>query len=116
MLTSEKFDCLVDIARHRIINGRGFEVDGEPSKAWLLAVKIAKEKEWKANMTPEERTAKWKDIILGKLVADQAADLSDKELDRCLGQCVSPQMLVLGRQYRASGIIVEADLESKRRQ
>jgi len=50
LLTSEKFDCLVDIARHRIINGRGFDVDGEPSKAWLLAVEIAKEKEWKAGI------------------------------------------------------------------
>ena len=72
MLTSEKFDCLVDIARHRIINGRGFEVDGEPSKAWLLAVKIAKEKEWKGPQpyqiatpptSPAARGA-WREILV----------------------------------------------------
>lgn len=54
---------------------------------------------------------KWLDPIRGRMTADNAADLSDAEIERTLGPCVcGPRLVVAARLARDNGTLRYADL------
>lgn len=58
-------------------------------------------------MTTETRESKLRDKIAGKLQAEGATDLSDDQLNRCLGECVSgPRLIRYAQEFRDSGYLV----------
>lgn len=57
------------------------------------------------------------DAIVGALAAEEAADLSDGELERCLGGCVAGHRLVpFAKQARDWGRLAYSDVQQMKRE
>jgi len=48
--------------------------------------------------------------VIGKLIVDEAKNLSDAELTRVLGNCCGPWILPFAQVLRDNGIITESDI------
>jgi hypothetical protein len=59
--------------------------------------------------------ARWGDAIVGRMVAENAADLSDAEIERTLGPCVcGPRLIVAAKAMRDAGTLTPASLDAER--
>lgn len=55
---------------------------------------------------------KYGSAIIGRMIADGAADTSDAEIERTLGPCVCGQMLiVIATEMRRRGVLTLIELE-----
>lgn len=62
-------------------------------------------------MTAQEYKDYWLEKILTKLRSEHAKDLTDAELTRCLGGCISaPELIELAKDYRHKGWMTMYDL------
>nr|EIU2701772.1 hypothetical protein [Pseudomonas aeruginosa] len=67
-----------------------------------------------ANSRAEKRRAELVDAAIGRLHVESALDLSDAELNRCLGNCVCPDMLIrLMQEEREKGRTIPPHMMSQ---